>query len=145
MTAQDILELNNIEYPNFDYKSEDELAQYIEEHKVNDRFIIVTGPTSREKVTRYTAKSDCSIVAYDMDNIQDLFFQFAFVNDQSTFIESDFAKCVVNGGTVLIDDIDFLSANVLEKLIQLTSGEPIEFSNRIYNTHHEFMLYILYN
>lgn len=125
MTLQEIRELNNITYPEHEV-GKDDMFQYVEEHKVNDKFTIVTGPAGCGKFTHYASKCDYSVNSQAIIDIADLLREVRFVPGQDgenhpQIKNTEFAKYVLNGGTVLFDEINYLSDTTLEFLIDLTS------------------------
>lgn len=125
MTLQEIRELNNITYPEHEV-GKDDMFQYVEEHKVNDKFTIVTGPAGCGKFTHYASKCDYSVNSQAIIDIADLLREVRFVPGQDgenhpQIKNTEFAKYVLNGGTVLFDEINYLSDTILEFLIDLTS------------------------
>ena len=125
MTLQEIRELNNITYPEHEV-GKDDMFQYVEEHKVNDKFTIVTGPAGCGKFTHYASKCDYSVNSQSIIDIADLLREVRFVpgkdgENHPQIKNTEFAKYVLNGGTVLFDEINYLSDTTLEFLIDLTS------------------------
>ncbi len=131
MTLQEIKDLNNIKYLN-DPKVDP--VSYIEEHKVNDYFIIVTGPAGCGKFAKYYTKSE---VVYKCENIlqlSDLITDFEFKDKQPTFLPSEFEKCITTGGTVILYDLNLLSDNILTFLLEITE------TNKIATLHPDFKI-----
>ena len=125
MTLQEIRELNNITYPEHEV-GKDDMFQYVEEHKVNNKFTIVTGPAGCGKFTHYASKCDYSVNSQAIIDIADLLREVRFIPGQDgenhpQIKNTEFAKYVLNGGTVLFDEINYLSDTTLEFLIDLTS------------------------
>lgn len=125
MTLQEIRELNNITYPEHEV-GKDDMFQYVEEHKVNNKFTIVTGPAGCGKFTHYASKCDYSVNSQSIIDIADLLREVRFVpgkdgENHPQIKNTEFAKYVLNGGTVLFDEINYLSDTTLEFLIDLTS------------------------
>ena len=120
MTVQEIKDLNNIKYPN-DPKADS--ASYIEEHKVNDYFIIVTGPIGCGKFAKYYTKSEVIYKCENILQVSDLITDFEFKDKKPTFFPSDFTKCSAVGGTVILYDLNLLSDKILEFLLEATDPE----------------------
>ena len=125
MTLQEIRELNSITYPEHEV-GKDDMFQYVEEHKVNNKFTIVTGPAGCGKFTHYASKCDYSVNSQSIMDIADLLREVKFVpgpdmKNYPQINDTEFMKCVLNGGTVLFDVFYYLSDTTLEFLIDLTS------------------------
>lgn len=106
MTLQEIRELNNITYPEHEV-GKDDMFQYVEEHKVNDKFTIVTGPAGCGKFTYYASKCDYSVNSQSIMDISDLLTEISFVPRQDgknypQINDTEFVKCALNGGNCFI-------------------------------------------
>ena len=124
MTIQEIRELANIKFPPIE--NFEEAQKYVEEHKVNNRFAIVTGPAGSGKFYKYSAKADATlhIDGFDRGEVEDLITTFGFNKDgKAEFKESDLIKCAKAGGTVVIDYDYFhlVKDEVIQFFINLTS------------------------
>ena len=123
MTIQEIRELANIKFPPIE--NFEDAQKYVEEHKVNNRFTIVTGPAGSGKFFKYSAKGDAvlRIDGFDCSEINDLAINFGFNEGKPELTESELVKCAKAGGTAVIDFDYFHLAKdeIIQFLIDLTS------------------------
>ena len=139
MTVAEIRELANIKYPETVYpkdyytEPEEDLSKYVEEHKVNDKFIIVTGPIGSGKLPQYMAMADGMYPNFDDNN--GFFYGYFCDNDELGLRLfgriKNFVSYMKNGGTVLIDDLDCLSDTTIEQLIQMTSNDTFIIEDKL--------------
>lgn len=127
MTIQDIRDLDEIRIPNCV-----DVEEMIQEHKMNNHFTIVTKPIARGVVNSY--RSTCDFIFMCTDNAP-----------ESLLADDQFAKCLLNGGTVIADEINQASDDVLQFLIDLTEGGSYtgKFTGREYdfsNVHQDFKI-----
>lgn len=127
MTIQDIRDLDEIRIPNCV-----DVEDMIQEHKMNNRFTIVTKPMARGVVNQYRSK--CDFIFMCTDNAP-----------EALLADDQFAKYLLNGGTVIADEINMASDEVLQFLIDLTEGGSYtgKFTRKEYdfsNVHPDFKI-----
>lgn len=129
MTINEIRELFEITYPKNINK--DNAESYIIEHKVNDNFIIVTMPARFGLSKKYLAKADYTYIDFD-GSINLLVTDLDNFNGELVEVPSNFIKASHEGGTILFDTMRFMSDDVLDYLIKISSREndgTYNFSN----------------
>lgn len=136
MTVNEIRELFEITYPKNINK--DNAESYIIEHKVNDNFIIVTMPVGFGLSKKYLAKADYTYVDFD-GSVNLLVTDLDNFNGELVEVPSNFTKASHEGGTILFDTIKFMSDEVLNYLIKISSRENDDTYN-FSNIHPDFKI-----
>ena len=138
MTIQEIKELDNIKYPNnVDSMSFDETQQFIEKHKVNDKFTIITGPVACGKFNQ--TKADYYYGADHIKFMDSLFYDLK-VSDVTgiSFVPSDFLFAIKSGKTILIDELNQVPLDIIKMLCDITNSYEYITEKGIIKVHPDF-------
>lgn len=91
--------------------------------KINNRFKVYYGPQGTGKTTKAMDESDNCMVCHSALLPQDLMEDFKFVNGKPEFIPSALQNAMVEGKTIVLDEINLLPFESLRFLQSILDGK----------------------